>query len=89
MGSNNKSKLSLGVLLGFSDELQKIAMSPIGPSTVGEVTKVVSRKGTSLSTKQPKYSKVPKDLTPPASPVDFAQSSKAVQPPPVTMLRGD
>lgn len=89
MNSINVPKLSLEMLMGFSDELQKIGMAAVKPATVGEVTKVVSRKGTALSTKQPNYSKVHKDPTQPATSTDLAESSKVIQPPPVAFPRGD
>lgn len=83
---NTKSKtssLALEMMLGFADELEKIAL-PKAPS-VGDVRKSVLSAGTALSTKKPAYTKVHKEPSPPASNHDLLESSKVVQPPPVTM----
>ena len=80
--------MSLDMLLGFSDELQKIAVS-VKPTSLGEVRKEVSYAGTALARRKPSYAKVNKEPTPPASASDLAESPKSVQPPPVTMPRGD
>ena len=80
----SKSILSLDVFLGFSDELQKIASLP-KPTSIGDMRKSVSYEGTALAKRKPNYAKVNKDPVPPASTSDLAESSKTVQPPPVTM----
>jgi hypothetical protein len=76
------------MVLGFSDELQKIAMS-IRPTSFGDVRKEVSYAGTALARRKPSYAKVNKEPTLPASASDLTESSKTVQPPPVTMPGGD
>lgn len=87
--SNAKTGISLASVLGFSDELQKIAGMP-KPTSLGDVRKAVSTEGTALQKRKPAYTKVNKDPVSPASPLsDAAESSKSVQPPPVTMPRGD
>lgn len=80
----SKGKISLDVLLGFSDELQKIASLP-KPTSLGDVRKAVSYQGTALAKRKPNYAKVSKEPMQPASTSDLAESSKTVQPPPVTM----
>lgn len=76
--------LDLVSLLGFADEMMKIAQSP-KPTTPGEVRAKVPEAGTALSTRRPRYSKVHKDPVPPSSTSDLAESAKTIQPPPVTM----
>lgn len=78
------SGIDLVSLLGFADEMMKLAQLP-KPTTTGVVRAEVPRAGTALSTKRPHYSKVHKDPVPPSSTSDLAGDAKTVQPPPVTM----
>lgn len=73
------SGISLVLLKGFSEELQKIA-AVIKPSGVPEITKHVVP-----SKKTPTYTKVNKEPDPPAPVTDSLSSAKTMQPPPVTM----
>lgn len=82
-GSKMASNFSLVSILGFADELQKISMST-SPTTPGDVRKAVGYAGTALSKKKPSYTKVHKEPTPTASASDLTESSKTVQPPPIT-----
>jgi hypothetical protein len=83
-----KWHISLGTVLGFSDELQKIAMS-FKPTSFGDVRKEVSYAGTALARRKPSYAKVNKQQTLPASSSELTESAKTVQPPPATMPGGD
>ncbi len=85
---SHKSKTStihLVSLLGFADELQKIAQTTTAPTSVGDVRKALSAEGTSLTKRKPSYSKTRKEPLPITSPSELAESSKSIQPPPVTM----
>jgi len=72
------SGVSLAVLAGFSDELQKIA----GASTVSDITKTIKPPGL----KPPKLTSKPvvREPDPPASTLDLLSSARTNQPPPVT-----
>jgi len=85
---NHKSKaaaISLVSLLGFADELNKIGQTTTPPTSVGDVRKTVSSEGTSLAKRKPSYSKTYKNQLPNASSSELAESSKSIQPPPVSM----
>lgn len=82
--SEKTSGISLASLLGFTNELQKLAFSAPKPTTVGDMRKVVSSQGTALSTRKLSYSKV-REPAPTASSSELAASAKTVQPPPVSM----
>lgn len=80
------SGISLASLLGFSNELQKLAQLP-KPTSLGDTRKIVSTQGTSLAVRKPNYAKVNRDSLPPASAsgADLTQSAKTIQTPPQTM----
>lgn len=78
--------ISLVSLLGFSNELQKIAQLP-KPTSLGDTRKIVANQGTAMSVRKPSYAKVNKDSIAPASAagMDLTQSAKTIQTPPQTM----
>ena len=72
------SSVSLAMLLGLSDELQKIAAA----ATVSDVTKSI--KPTGMKPAKLTSKPVVKEPEPPASTLDHLSSSRTIQPPPVT-----
>lgn len=71
------SPFEVALVGGFSDELQKIANAPTGPSTVSQIKSLVPRP--SLRSGAPKYTKLNTDSPP--SPVQNHQP--VLSPPPV------
>jgi hypothetical protein len=72
--------LALETVVGFKDELQKIALA-----TVGDMTNSAKKPSSMFS--KPKMSSKPnvKEPETPSSTMDHFSSSKTLQPPPVTM----
>lgn len=78
-GNISKSASFMGMLAGFSDELQKIAAVATTVSDVSKSVKPFGVKPAKLTSKP-----VVREPDPPASVLDHLSSSKTMQPPPVT-----
>ena len=84
MDSKSGTKLDLETLLGFSDELQKIAgFAPAQMKGLTDVTKVVDRSKKALTSRPSAISKASRPEAQAQSP-DFLSSTKTNPPPPVT-----
>lgn len=81
VGKAKFSGFALPTVVGFSDELKKIAALA---ATVGDITKNAKRPSSVFS--KPKMTSKPnlKEPDPPSSTMDHFSSSKTMQPPPVT-----
>lgn len=79
MDTSNKTKLALARLLGFSDELRKIAMGLPKPTGLSQVKQVITPK-----IGKPSYSKIQKQPEPAGGATGTMSSSNTMSPPPVT-----
>ena len=84
MGTKSATKIDLEMLLGFSDELQKIAgFAPAKMTGLTDVSKAVGKVKGSLMTRPNAVSKAAKLEAPVPAP-DFLKSTKTNPPPPIT-----
>ncbi len=83
---NPKTKSSsaeMAFVMGFSDELQKIAMSTSG-SVISSATKTVPKNFSRPAAKLPKPVSAPREASLSVPQADHLASSRMIQPPPVT-----